>query len=144
VAVYGALGLRGFLVRISDLFRISTLGHRRGTEQDRIRPLLHPWPLPYPRDWEARVDHPETEAEPEAVRRSVERNQPFGAEAWQERTAKLMNLEYTFRKPGRPKKGCLSGEYRQMRGRQSRTRRSPSGEIPEIPQMTSAGSVGQV
>ena len=93
----------GLVARSAD-WRWSSLAHRGGSEQDRLRPLLHRWPLPYPGDREERVDRPETETELEAVRRSVERNQPFGSDFWQKRTAKAMNLEYTFRKPGRPKK----------------------------------------
>ena len=69
-----------------------------------MRSRLHPWPLPLPSDWQKRVNQAETEAELEAVRLSVLRGQPFGSEAWQKRTAKSLNLEYTFRKPGRPKK----------------------------------------
>jgi putative transposase len=57
-----------------------------------------------PSDWERRVNQPETEAEWEAVRRSVWRGQPFGSAPWQERVAKALPLAYTFRKPGRPKK----------------------------------------
>ena len=68
------------------------------------RPLLHKWPLPYPSDWIARVNKAETQGELDAVRRAVERSQPFGSAPWQTRTAKKLNLAYTFRKPGRPKK----------------------------------------
>jgi putative transposase len=50
------------------------------------------------------VNQPETEAEWEAVRRSVWRGQPFGSAPWQERVAKALQLAYTFRKPGRPRK----------------------------------------
>jgi len=60
--------------------------------------------VPMPRDWLERVQRPETEAELEAVRRAVQRGQPFGSEAWQERTAKKLHLEYTLHKRGRPKK----------------------------------------
>jgi len=50
------------------------------------------------------VARAETKEELEAVRRSVERSQPFGSEIWHKRTAKAQDLEYTMRKPGRPKK----------------------------------------
>ena len=100
--------LRRGLAKRAEQWRWGSLYHRRAGDGDRLRPLLHPGPLPWPRDWTERVNRPETEAELEAVRRSVERSQPFGAEAWQERTAKALNLEYTFRKPGRPKKASLT------------------------------------
>jgi hypothetical protein len=35
---------------------------------------------------------------------SSHRNQPFGSHIWQRRIAKSLNLEHTFRQPGRPKK----------------------------------------
>ena len=57
-----------------------------------------------PQDWTERIHAAETEAELDAVRRSVDRSQPFGSETRQKRTAKLLDLEYTFHKPGRPKK----------------------------------------
>jgi hypothetical protein len=40
----------------------------------------------------------------ESLWRSVSRGRPFGATAWQKRTAKMLDLEYTFRKQGRPRK----------------------------------------
>jgi putative transposase len=96
--------LRAGLVERAEPWRWSSLAHRRAGELDRVRPLLHPWPVPLPGDWEKIVNRPETEAEFEAVRQSVQRCQPFGSEIWQQRTAKKLNLEYTFRNPGRPKK----------------------------------------
>jgi hypothetical protein len=92
------------LVQRAEQWRWSSRAHRHAAEGDPIRPLLHPWSLPYPKDWVTRVNKPETEAELEALRLAVERSQPFGSEVWQKRTAKKLDLEYTFRKPGRPKK----------------------------------------
>ena len=40
----------------------------------------------------------------EALRRSVARGQPFGGPSWQERTAKALGLQSTFRRQGRPRK----------------------------------------
>ena len=96
--------LRAGLVKRAEDWRWSSLAHRLGGASDRIGQLLHRWPRPLPADWVDRVNQPETEAELAAVRRSIARGQPFGAESWQKRAAKTMNLEYTFRKPGRPKK----------------------------------------
>jgi hypothetical protein len=50
------------------------------------------------------VSRVQTEAELEAVRRSEARGQPFGSETWQKQTARALDLEYTFRKQGRPRK----------------------------------------
>jgi hypothetical protein len=55
---------------------------RRAGDLDPIRPLLHRWPIPMPQDWTERIHAAETEAELDAVRRSVERSQPFGSETW--------------------------------------------------------------
>ena len=96
--------LRANLVKRAENWRWSSLFHRGAGEPDPVRPHLHRWPVPYPKDWLERVNRAETEAELEALRRSVERSQPFGSEHWQKRAAKGLGLEYTFRKPGRPKK----------------------------------------
>ncbi len=99
--------LRAGLVERAEQWRWSSLYHRHAGENDPIRPLLQDWPLPYPKDWLQRVNKPETEAELEAVRVAVDRSQPFGSETWQKRTGKKLNLAYTFRKPGRPKKNAI-------------------------------------
>jgi REP-associated tyrosine transposase len=96
--------LRANLVARAEDWRWSSLVHRYGGGGDPLRDLLHPWPLPEPADWLKRVNRAETEAELEALRRSVLRGQPFGSEAWQKRTAKKLDLEYTFRTQGRPRK----------------------------------------
>ena len=49
-------------------------------------------------------DQPETEAELTALRRSVARGVPFGAESWQRQTAKRLGLESSLRPVGRPSK----------------------------------------
>jgi putative transposase len=77
---------------------------RRHTGAEHRRALLHPWPLPLPRDWVERVNRPETQAELEAVRRSVVRRRPFGSVAWERPMAARLGLAYTLRPRGRPKK----------------------------------------
>ncbi len=96
--------LRAGLVKRAEQWRWCSLAHRHAADADPLKPHLHRWPVPMPRDWLERVNRPETEAELEAVRRSVERSQPYGTEVWQERTAKALGLEHTFRKQGRPSK----------------------------------------
>jgi len=95
--------LRAGLVKKAENWRWSSLGKRR-LQDERILPLLHPWPIPLPGDWAKRVNRPQTEAELEAVRRCVVRGSPLGNTAWQERTARRLGLEYTLRPRGRPKK----------------------------------------
>ncbi len=72
---------------------------------ERVIPLSL-WPLPRPVDWLDFVNRPQTEAELDAVRRSVEKGCPFGSEPWVQDTAVRLNLEYTLRSPGRPKTNC--------------------------------------
>ncbi len=48
------------------------------------------------------VQTPQTEAELEALRRSVVRGSPFGEASWQEQTAKRLGLQSTLRPRGRP------------------------------------------
>jgi putative transposase len=95
--------LRANLVAGAEQWRWSSLWRRlHGDEQPRA--LLAPWPLPMPEDWLAYVNAPQTEAELAALRRSVERNCPFGSAAWQQPMAARLGLGHTLRPRGRPKK----------------------------------------
>jgi putative transposase len=66
--------------------------------------LLSPWPLPCPDNWVELVNEPQTEAELQAIRRSVKRGQPFGSEAWVAAAAERLHLQQTLRPQGRPPK----------------------------------------
>ena len=70
--------------------------------------LLCTWPIPRPRDWLTRVNRAETRGELAALRRSLQRGQPFGSEAWCEQIVRQLGLESTMRSPGRPKKVASS------------------------------------
>jgi putative transposase len=95
--------LRAGLTARAEEWPWSSLGRRqRGEARGEVR--LESWPLPRPRDWAARVNRAETEAEVEAIRRSIARGCPFGEENWQQETAANLGLEYTLRKRGRPPK----------------------------------------
>lgn len=96
--------LRAQLCERAEAWRWPSLARRLGGASDPIGKLLSAWPLPLPDDWVERVNRPQTEAELEAVRRSVLRGQPFGTEGWREQTAAELGLESAFRRPGRPRK----------------------------------------
>jgi putative transposase len=64
--------------------------------------ILSRWPIPIPDQWLQLVEQPQTEAELEAIRRSVARGRAFGNDRWARRTAKRFGLESTFRPQGRP------------------------------------------
>jgi len=91
--------LRANLVEQADAWRWSSLWHRLHGDEGR---LLDTGPLALPRGWRRHVQSPQTEAELEALRRSVVRGSPFGEASWQERTAKRLGLESTLRARGRP------------------------------------------
>ena len=95
--------LRAGLVARAEDWRWSSLGRRHSGREEK-QPLLHAWPVPRPKGWAERVNRPQTDAEVEAVRHSVARGQPFGSESWRLRTVKRLGLEYTVRRPGRPRK----------------------------------------
>jgi putative transposase len=66
-------------------------------------PALSRWPVERPRRWAYHVNRPQTAAELEALRRSVNRGSPYGGPSWVRRTARELNLETTLRPRGRPK-----------------------------------------
>jgi putative transposase len=95
--------LRADLVAQAQEWRWCSLWRRvYGTPQD--RQWLSKWPLPQPRNWVDIVNQPQTEAELEAIRRSVNRGQPYGGGGWVKKTAKQLGLESTLRSRGRPRK----------------------------------------
>ena len=96
--------LRAGLVRRAEDWTWSSLGSRHSPEALTESPPLSPWPVVRPRNWAALVNEPQTEAELEALRASVQRGRPFGSPSWQKRTAKRLGLESTFRPRGRPRK----------------------------------------
>ena len=93
--------LRAGLVRQAENWRWSSLWRRlHGTPEEQA--LLSDWPLPQPRAWKQYINQPQTEAELAALRRSVQRGQPYGGQRWVNLTAKRLGLESTLRKRGRP------------------------------------------
>jgi putative transposase len=74
----------------------------RGSAED--RQLLSAWPLPRKAGWASWVNAPQSEAELQALRRSVQRGNPLGSEKWSDRTVQKLGLASTHRPRGRPKK----------------------------------------
>jgi putative transposase len=92
--------LRAGLVTTPEQWRWSSLwAWRRGGE-----PAPAAWPVPRPRNWSQIVNAAMGEAEVEQVRTSVKRGRPFGTDAWVNRIAGQIGLEFTLRNRGRPKK----------------------------------------
>jgi putative transposase len=93
--------LRAGLVPRAEQWPWSSLALRRG---DPPAGLLSPWPVRRPSDWLARVNRPQRQGELEGLRRSVNRQSPYGGEVWVRRTAAELGLESTLRPRGRPRK----------------------------------------
>jgi putative transposase len=93
--------LRAGLVDRAEVWPWGSLYHRRGANEG---PTLDPWPLARPDRWVSYVNRAETANELEALRRSVVRGAPYGEPAWQERTARRLDLQSTLRSRGRPRK----------------------------------------
>ena len=75
-----------------------------GAEQ--TKSLLSEWPVPRFVDWRDFVNRPQSEAEVEAIRRSLKRGMPYGGDAWITQSAARLELNHTLRSRGRPiKKG---------------------------------------
>ena len=66
--------------------------------------LLSSWPLDQPENWIDWVNRSQTDAEIEALRRSVNRGTPYGSENWKIEIAAALGLKYTLQPSGRPKK----------------------------------------
>lgn len=100
--------VRAKLVKRAEDWEWSSLWRWRNPDETEDKPPLCPWPIERPRNWIRRINQAITAAELEALQACVVRGRPFGAAAWQKRTAKRLNLESTFRDRGRPKKGDKS------------------------------------
>jgi putative transposase len=90
--------LRANLVSRAELWKWSSLWT---WTRDSTAVSLSPWPVSRPSNWFEHVNTPQTEAELNAIRRSVARSRPFGESEWTLETAKSLGLEHTIRVAGR-------------------------------------------
>jgi putative transposase len=93
--------LRANLVKRAEDWPWSSL---RWWKEPTKLPFLDPGPVPRSADWLEVVQEPHTEGEPERLRRSAQRGQPYGGHSWVVGTAKALGLEATLRPVGRPRK----------------------------------------
>lgn len=63
---------------------------------------LAPSPVPLPKDWVRLVNSPQSTAELNQIRTSVNRQRPFGDRGWVEYTAERLGLTHSLRPLGRP------------------------------------------
>jgi len=100
--------VRAGLVQRAEAWRWGSLWHRQ-QESESAQRLLSDWPVARPAAWVRQVNRPQTEGELEALRRSVQRGQPYGNEVWTKRVAQRLGLESTLRPRGRPHKQLPQG-----------------------------------
>jgi putative transposase len=100
--------LRARLAAKAEEWRWGSLAQRLGLGMP-LGPALADGPVQLPKDWSAYVNQPETEAELAAVRRSVDRGQPYGTDRWVKSAASRLGLSATLRPRGRPKKSPKKG-----------------------------------
>ncbi len=65
--------------------------------------MLSDWLVPRPVDWVEFVNEPQSESEPQAIHRGVNRGCPFGDDDWQKQTVEDLGPEPTLRSRGRPR-----------------------------------------
>ena len=97
---------RANLVRRAESWRWGSMWSRR----NRTSPLnghLHAWPVDRPRNWCAHVNRRMSEPELQAVRHSVVRGTPLGADRWKRHMALDLGLNTTLRPRGRPPKDSI-------------------------------------
>ena len=94
---------RAKLVERAEQWRWASLWTRRrgGSE---LKRWAQRWPVSRPRNWLAQVNGSMDEESLAAVRRSVTRGVPLGAESWRARIAQRLGLDITLRPRGRPRK----------------------------------------
>lgn len=95
--------LRAHLVERAEDWRWSSLWRREHGDA-KEQAILSDWPVERSRNWVGHVNQPETEAELENLRCSVQRGRPLGTETWVVRMAKRLDLESTLRPRGRPRR----------------------------------------
>ena len=85
----------GLVARAED-WRWSSLWRRRHGDSLPAE-FLNRWPVALPSDWIRRVNRALPVGEFDALRRSVQRGQPYGSDHWVRYTAKRLGLESSLR-----------------------------------------------
>lgn len=97
---------RAKLVRRAEAWRWGSMWSRRNRKSPLNR-HLHAWPVDRPSNWSAHVNRRMSEPELQAVRQSVVRGTPLGADRWKRRMALDLGLNTTLRPRGRPTKDSI-------------------------------------
>lgn len=67
-------------------------------------------PVPLPVPWVEFVNSPQTAAEVESIRLAIERQAPFGDDAWRKEKAREMGLEQSIAPLGRPRREIVTAK----------------------------------
>ena len=95
--------VRAGLCQRAEQWRWSSVWRREFGDAE-CQAVLCDWPIVMPKDWLRRLNRAESERELEALRRSANRGQPYGSDAWVKRITKRFGLQSAFRPQGRPRK----------------------------------------
>lgn len=99
--------LRAGMVTRAEQWRWSSLWRRRRGPSVKSE-WLAAWPIEQPRNWVDWVNQPQTAAELESLRESVQRGRPYGSSNWIQTMVESLQLETTLRARGRPAKSVGS------------------------------------
>ena len=107
--------LRAGMVKRAQAWRWSSLGCGREVRAA----LLSDWPIDRPGDWTATVNRDMPRRQMRAVRTAIERGRPFGSESWMSKMVDAMDLTFTLRPRGRPRKRAAEPSGRRRRREKS-------------------------
>lgn len=96
--------LRAKLVKKAEDWKWSSLWRRERGDLKQ-KEILSEWPIDIPNGYVELVNIPQTDAELESLRYSVNKGKPYGYDDWTDELIDKFNLESTLRNQGRPKKG---------------------------------------
>jgi putative transposase len=93
--------LRAKLVKRAQDWRWGSC-HVRQNRSHELHGLLSDWPIARPPRWLELVNTPQGDAEEAAMKHSIVRGRPYGAEPWVNKIARTLNLGQTLNPRGRP------------------------------------------
>ncbi len=96
--------VRAKLVTNAGLWRWSSYNFHCGIAQSDKPLVICPSPEKLTQNWQEFVHKPISEAEDQELSNAINRGCPIGDPTWQHRTAEILELQSTMRKPGRPTK----------------------------------------
>ncbi len=95
---------RAKMVTRAEDWRWSSVWYRNNNLNPKSK-FLSPWPIELPVNYLTYLNEPQTNEELETIRKSINRNIPFGSDFWVGKMVDTYKLEQTTRRVGRPKNG---------------------------------------